>query len=249
MMYNNKLVACIKHNGKILREFNDIVKLPFGDEYTILLKNQHNLKAKVTIEIDGQQVFADKSLILEANSQTEITRFVNDLSTGNSFKFIERTNDIEQYRGIKVDDGIIRISFKFEQKSAPIFPSYNNYEKSYPSCVSGSISGSNSLYSATSIARCAAGNTDGFSGSAQAMCDAGITVPGSINTQEFKLALGFVTETTEHIMIFKLSGYVGGQQIDKPITTKTKTNCITCGTTNKMTNKFCSECGTSLIIV
>lgn len=241
MMYNNKLVACIKHNGKILREFNDIVKLPFGDEYTILLKNQHNLKAKVTIEIDGQQVFADKSLILEANSQTEITRFVNDLSTGNSFKFIERTNDIEQYRGIKVDDGIIRISFKFEQKVAPIFPSYNNYEKSYPSCVSGSI--------LRSITFCDAGNTDSFSGSAQAMCDAGITVPGSINTQEFKLALGFVTEATEHIMIFKLSGYVGGQQIDKPITTKTKTNCITCGTTNKMTNKFCSNCGTSLIIV
>jgi hypothetical protein len=35
MMFSQKLVACIKANGKILREQNGMVSLPFGSEYAI----------------------------------------------------------------------------------------------------------------------------------------------------------------------------------------------------------------------
>ena len=38
MMYANKLVASLKANGKILREFKDNVYIPFGSEYSFLLK-------------------------------------------------------------------------------------------------------------------------------------------------------------------------------------------------------------------
>jgi hypothetical protein len=53
MMYSNKLVASIKSNGKILREFNDKVYVPFGTEYSILIKNLNTVRASVNIFVDG----------------------------------------------------------------------------------------------------------------------------------------------------------------------------------------------------
>mgnify|MGYP003620561227 CR=1 FL=1 len=33
MVYNNNLIACIKVDGKVLREKNSSVELPFGTDY------------------------------------------------------------------------------------------------------------------------------------------------------------------------------------------------------------------------
>ena len=56
MMYNSKLVASIKANGKVLREFKDTVYIPFGSEYSILLKNLNTVRALINIYIDGDNV-------------------------------------------------------------------------------------------------------------------------------------------------------------------------------------------------
>ena len=56
MTYNNQFVAVVKVNGKILREINDVVTLPFGTEYSIMLKNLSPNDCVATIEIDGQNV-------------------------------------------------------------------------------------------------------------------------------------------------------------------------------------------------
>ncbi len=41
MMYKQNFVVVVKCNGKILREQDsDVVYLPFGAEYSILLKNK-----------------------------------------------------------------------------------------------------------------------------------------------------------------------------------------------------------------
>ncbi len=37
MVYNNKLVVAIKVAGKVLKEFGDVVYIPFGSEYTVQL--------------------------------------------------------------------------------------------------------------------------------------------------------------------------------------------------------------------
>lgn len=117
-MYNNKVVTCIKVNGKILREFKDTVYIPFGSEYSVFVKNLESRRAIVKIEIDGTPVNTD-GFIVNANSEIDIERFVKDLSKGNRFKFIERTAKIEDGpRGIKAEDGLIRVSFQFE-KVAP----------------------------------------------------------------------------------------------------------------------------------
>lgn len=127
MMYNQKMVACLKANGKILREFKDTVMIPFGSEYSIYLKNLNSVRAEVDISIDGKKV-CDDGLVVNANSELNIERFIkDDLNAGNRFKFIERTGKIEKNRGVKAEDGLIRIAFKFEKvipKPAYVWPTY-----------------------------------------------------------------------------------------------------------------------------
>jgi hypothetical protein len=117
MMFNNKLVACIKVDGKILREFKDSVYIPFGAEYSVLIKNLSTVRAVVHISVDGTNA-APGGLVVNANSEVELERFIKDgnMESGNRFKFIERTAAIEDGpRGIKVEDGLVRINFQFEK--------------------------------------------------------------------------------------------------------------------------------------
>jgi len=65
MVYSKKFVAVIKCNGKILRETskdNDVI-LPFGAEYSILLKNLDHRRAVAEVSIDGVDVLVDDGFI------------------------------------------------------------------------------------------------------------------------------------------------------------------------------------------
>ena len=117
-MYQNKMAIAIKHNGKILREFKDLVYLPFGAQYSILLKNLNNRRVQVQVSIDGTDIGQGTTFIINANSELELKRFIHNgnLDEGNSFKFIERTSGIEDHRGVKMDDGIVRAEFQFERE-------------------------------------------------------------------------------------------------------------------------------------
>lgn len=108
-MYSDKLVACIKVNGRILRENKGNVLLPFGCEYSILVKNLDSVRQQVNISVDGKM--AGDNLIIAPNSSLELERFIRNgnLESGNRFKFIERTAGIESHRGIGGDDGIVRV--------------------------------------------------------------------------------------------------------------------------------------------
>jgi hypothetical protein len=116
MMYNQKLVASIRANGKILREFKDTVYIPFGSEYSIVLKNLNTVRAIVNITLDGTDV-CPGGLVLMAGQTIDLERWIKNgnLSAGNKFKFIERTAQIEAHKGIGLEDGIINISYQFEQ--------------------------------------------------------------------------------------------------------------------------------------
>jgi hypothetical protein len=117
MMYGNKLAAAIKVNGKVLREFKDTVYIPFGSEYTVLLKNLHTTRAVVNVYIDGDNAVPG-GLVIDPGREVDLERWIKNgnLSEGNRFKFIERTENIENGpRGIKLEDGLIRIEHQFEQ--------------------------------------------------------------------------------------------------------------------------------------
>ncbi len=121
-MYQDKFVVAIKVGGKILRETKDLVHLPFGSEFSVLVKNLNSRRAKFTLHIDGTDVLEGTEIIVNANSEVEMKRFIRNgnMNEGNAFKFIERTQKIEDGpRGIKVDDGVVRVEFWFEQE-API---------------------------------------------------------------------------------------------------------------------------------
>jgi hypothetical protein len=122
MMYSNQFAAAIKVNNKILREFGETVYLPFGSEYQIRLKNLNTTRAKVTVEIDGQNV-TDGGLVIDSFQTVDLERFIRNgnLSEGNRFKFIERTSKIEDHRGIKLEDGLITIRYEYELSYAPLY--------------------------------------------------------------------------------------------------------------------------------
>lgn len=122
-MINNRLAVAIKSNGKILRETKDIVHLPFGSEFSVLVKNLNSKRVKFKLGIDGTDALDGTEIIVNANSETEIKRFIRNgnMDEGNAFKFIERTQAIEDGpRGIKVDDGVVRVEYWFEQDTPEI---------------------------------------------------------------------------------------------------------------------------------
>ena len=113
-----KVVACIKCDGKVLREDGSTVTLPFGSEYSVLIKNLNSVRIKCKVSVDGTEATDGVWLVVGPNQSFELERFIRsgNLEKGNRFKFIERTGDIEQHRGIKADDGLIRIEYQVEKR-------------------------------------------------------------------------------------------------------------------------------------
>jgi hypothetical protein len=243
MMYESKLAAAIKVNGKVLREFKDTVYIPFSSEYSILLKNLNTVRAVVNVFIDGEDMVPG-GIVLNAGQEVDLERSVKNgnLNEGNKFKFIERTGAVEQHRGVKLEDGLVRIEFQFEQLPRPITWNTTNINAVYPQ--EGILRGVNDVHYGVT---CSAATYDSYSvNSAHSVVnDAGITVPGSRSDQKFSTAYVGALESTKHSMIFKL---LGGEAVKQAVTVKHKPKCVTCGKQNKATAKFCTECGTALEI-
>jgi hypothetical protein len=250
MMYNNKLVASVKVGGKVLREHDDTVMLPFGSEYSLLLKNLNSRKAQVKIEIDGEDVTGG-GLLISPNQTIDLERFILDgnLSEGPKFKFIEKTEKISDYRGDRIEDGIMRISYQFE--AAPTY-----YTKSCPTTVYGGTFRSTSDWSGHaylnnisvggSINTTSLGDTfDGIVSEPQS--DAGITTKGSSSDQKFQHGYIGALESMEHVICLQLKGQIGEHIVQAPVAVKVKFKCDVCGKGNIPSgNKFCPECGTNL---
>ena len=115
MVYQDSFVAVIKCGSKVLRERDGTVFLPFGSSYSLLLKNLESRKANIKISIDGQNVLGGSSLIIDPNSEAELQGFLEGSVVKNRFKFIQKTKEIQDHRGDRIDDGIVRIEFAFEQ--------------------------------------------------------------------------------------------------------------------------------------
>lgn len=117
-MYSNKLVACIKSDGKVLREKGEKVYLPFGSEYTLWFKNEHNRKVQITVTIDGTDVLHGKALLLDAGDTMDLKGFVRDIGgdDNRAFRFITKTQSISDYRGDKAEDGLVKVTYQFEEE-------------------------------------------------------------------------------------------------------------------------------------
>ena len=118
-------------------------------------------------------------MLIEPNDTTEIEGFLKGSNVTNKFKFIEKTSEIEDFRGNKIDDGLIRISFEFEKKI--IIPKPVLYRNSY--IVDNDIPLTNTCVN-----------------------DNGITVKGSESDQSFvKGSFGF-PDGNKHVIVIQLKG-------------------------------------------
>ena len=250
MMYESKMAAAIKVNGKVLREFKDTVYVPFGSEYSITLRNLHTTRSVVHVFIDGDDMVPG-GLVLNAGQSIDLERSIKNgnLTEGNKFKFIERTGKVEEHRGIGVEDGLVRIEYQFEQPPRPIV--WNNdirYGNGiYPQ--GGILRNSTADWAGPAGSVTCSATYDSYSTTSASLNtvinDAGITVPGSKSTQTFSTTYIGALESTKHSMVFKL---LGGEAVKQAVTVKHKPKCVTCGKQNKATAKFCIECGTALEI-
>lgn len=262
-MYQNKLVAAIKVGGQILRESGDTVTIPFGSEYSVLLKNLNSRRVQVKVSVDGKDATEGTWLIIAPNSSIELERFISggNLSSGNRFKFIERTEAIENYRGIKAEDGLIRVEYRMEKKPVVVDETvvrrhyrdyYHEYYRPwytpyYPVYPLGTVT-----YQSTADVSCFnSGNVQSSGNRAMAMnCsvtptnDAGITVPGSHSDQKFQSVSGFDTHESQ-VLVLKLRGTVKGKAVKTAVTVKSRSLCPTCGTKSKKA-EYCPKCGTNL---
>lgn len=261
-MFKNNMVAAIKVAGKVLREFNNnTVYVPFGSEYSILLKNLDTFrKVSVSVRIDGEDALDGVRLIIDPGQSIDLKRFIRNgnLNDGNAFKFIEKTDKIEKYRGNRAEDGLITIHYEFENQYARISstrltsvdryrawaatnpePMMMNYEAGILRNNERRISlVSNTSYSCASVEPLTAKST------------AGITAPGSITSQKFSKSYGFYGDGIHHSLTLKLEGLVDGQvEVKEPVVVKKLKRCKMCGTNVKQVAKFCHECGSSVEIV
>ena len=259
MVYKENLVCVIKHNGQILREKDDLVSLPFGSEYSILLKNLNSRNASIKISIDGKDVLDDKSLIIGPNSETELKGFLDSHSVKNSFKFIQKTKEIKDYRGDRIDDGIIRIEYAFEKRvneeitfsrryiQGPYYyphhfgPSYIYNNSGDTSYTAGSSEAKMRGFSEPKVY-----NSSLVGEVSEPSLDEGITVKGSQISQNFNYASIGELDSSQVIIIRLRGKKINGSKVKKPITVKTKLRCSSCGKKSKSSSIFCSKCGTLL---
>jgi hypothetical protein len=288
MVYKENIVVALKVNGKILGERGEYITLPFGSEYTILIKNLNSKKALIQIDVDGEDVLDGDSLIVPANSDIELEGFKKGNKITNRFKFIKKTEKISKHRGDRIDDGLIRVEATFEKRRAydiedlinrlelpeqkTVVEKHYHYPNSpnpywyYPTYhtdsrwtyTSDSHTFTNSFDNSGVAAtmRCFAVSADKiYSGTISAddiaedsVQDNGITVKGNTDSKQSFIRGSINTlEQSSHVIILRLRGTDSKkQEIKKPVFTKTKTKCETCGKVSKFNAKFCSNCGTCL---
>lgn len=258
MMYNNNFVAVIKYNGRILRERDGAVKLPFGSEYSILLKNKNSRKALVRIQVDDKYVLTGgRKLIMEPHETTEIKGFMRNMSDTNRFKFIKKTKQISKYRGDKIDDGLISVEYWFEKEPDPDPIIY--YNSSYK--TNGRIGNFYSSHAdwtytdsqTTSDVRYSSNlNSSSYMNRKSSMkskpSDDGITVKGSKIRQDYVYGHINDVESSSSVITIQIKGRtkVAKRKVRKAVTTRTRLTCETCGKKSKSYAKFCSSCGTYL---
>ena len=251
MAYRKNFVVAIKHNGKILREIDEVVKLPFGSDYSVLLKNKDSRKAVVKLEIDGEDVLDGNGIIVDPNNTVELKGFMKGSTVRNKFRFIKKTKKISNYRGDRIDDGLVRVEFWFEKEEDlkitnwPVPGPWDGTQIYYSNHYGGNIRSSNIGPEARLGSSC----NISANFTAPVKCksdDNGITVKGAETYQGYTYGSTKALESRSTVITLRLSGYNKSTKkaVKKAVNVRTRLTCNTCGTKSKSSAKFCRSCGT-----
>lgn len=272
-MYKNNFIVTLKCNvGSILREKNDIISMPFGSEYSIVMRNLDSRKAVVSIEIDGENVLDYSKILINPYGETELTGFLKGSSVNNKFKFIKKTKEIVEHRGDKVCDGIVRVEVWFESKpfTYSTLVNYDTYWPHYTGKYVGNYGGltddsirwrnyggltDDSIYEYNYHNTAYCSSVGSSSGAMQCSNDIiptlkedeGITVKGSKTKQDFDYVFTPTLELNSTVFNFKLKGTkINGSCVKNIVTMRKKIKCETCGKNCSSGYSFCPRCGTCL---
>lgn len=275
-MYNNGLICSAKVDGKILREDQETVYIPFGSEFSLYFKNQESRAVVVKVEIDGTDVLDGDELYISGNSTLDLERFMEkgNNESGRRFRFIQKTQKISEFRGDKIDDGFIRIKYTFEKPRPEYNPRirhpYGGRRRFEDNFLGGVRRRSKGIATPAVMDSYSSDNTKGFRNvtcssvggmemlgcsvdcqsfdSQEIQSDEGITVKGSKSDQQFRTVSCGPLEENSHTMILRLKGETKkkGNLVLKPITVKEKIQCTTCGKKWSSVNEYCGRCGTAL---
>jgi len=264
MVYKNNFIVVVKCNGKVMRERNGAVTLPFGSEYSILLKNKDSRAAVASVEIDGEDVMDGHQYIIPANTTRELKGFLKGLNAKNKFRFIKKTKEISDFRGDRLDDGLVRVEFWYEEKYSSPWVGYPNINYTYEIRnddfigYNGSTGGPTqrtftSNFCSSNIdsefSDCCIGDLNKIIKN-EIPGDEGITVKGSKANQQFNYGSVGVLEHNSSVIIIELKGTTkcAGKVmvVRKPITVKSRLQCTTCGKKWRSSMSFCGNCSTAL---
>lgn len=262
MTYKNNFVVCVKVDGKIMRDSGEEVYIPFGCEYTLLLKNLEARKAVALVSIDGKPM--EHKVIVPAHGEVELERFLEeDLDRGYRFKFIEKTKEVSEHRGDDPCDGLITVEYWFERQVEEVpYIKWTPIEKPYyPRPWGTDIHWSNDNHtfgSSTGNLRCAKGiapmttmscfNVSTLNDSVSFDSE-GITVKGEDSNQSFRYGHVGTLEVSSHTITLKLKGLTSNKSkpVQVPVYVNTRLICSSCGKSHKSSVRFCSSCGTRLV--
>lgn len=211
-------VVSIVHNDKIIREQNvnneRTVRLPFGAEYSIRIKNKTDKRVLAQILIDGTAV-AQGKLLMQAHQTMDITRFVLDgnMKEGKRFKFVEANNPNVQDPTAK-ENGEVEIIFEAEDQMSTVLAAFQGFdsmdEKYRPGGpYSGSIMRGMSFGGTIGATNC---STAGAA-TAKSVGDAGATVEGSMSAQKFEMVTTNFRTFAPQSMKIRLRGPVVEQPV------------------------------------
>lgn len=269
-MFNNGVAVALLVDGKVAREYQGIVYIPFKTEYSILIKNYNNCRIAVKVEIDGENIFDNEYLSINAYSDIRLERF---FKTNHKFLFIEKTQEISEHRGDFIDDGIIRVTFRKEKNityDQPMITWGNYYVNNNPIWYSDDSNSipktpyepmkiicqnsnhaniiSNSENSSITITN----NDNTVYVKSKAVLDSvsdirdGITTKGKKSEQKFERVLSYPLEDEKTSITLMLKGFNKDKEVERVQYSHEKITCPICGRKNKSFHKFCFNCGTAL---
>jgi hypothetical protein len=258
MVYKQHFAAVLKHNGHILRDTNGDIRIPFGAEYSLLLKNLDSRRAVVSVSIDGQDVLHGRQLVINGNSDMELERFLENLTDGHRFKFIQKTAEIAEHRGDRIDDGIIRVEWRYELMPSPVTWTYSGTPRRHSLSewvdgtdgrgpvrwMSASTTGAQHIPAGDVVASYTLQASS--LGTPRPAPSEGITVGGSISQQHFYETSVGPLEMERHVLVLRLLGTTPAGVVRQPVTVRTRKRCVTCGRQAKSHQQFCGQCGTAL---
>jgi hypothetical protein len=248
MVYVKNFVAAVKVGNKYIRDENGEVKIPFNSEYKIFLKNMDSRKAVVKISIDGKNV-TESGIVIHGNSSVDLNGYIENGKLKNCFKFIQVSSEIEEFRGITPEDGLIRVEITWEKKKVEIpytiyttpqweYTPWKTYTTWYDYKTSSySITNNDLVYRDSNHVTCSYSNNI----SLDSLDDNGITVKGNEINQSLNTCYVDTLENDSTVIVLKLIGYNGELK-----TSRDKIQCKICGRINKSGHKFCGGCGTYL---